>query len=272
MSEVTYDFSGERFVVTGASSGMGHQITVELAEAGATVLAIARRTERLTELENQYPGMIVPGVLDVCNSEKLSEAITSFVAEHGKFHGAVHAAGIRASTPLRAYDEETARTVMDVSFWSGVRLMQIINKKKNSMPGCSSILFSSVAAHIGEKSFFAYSAAKSALKVAVRTFAKEVATGFECGLSLENWQDIQVGDTMEVFEYIEVARKLGDELHDDRAENERKAKEAAERALAEAEAEKAAEAEALAAEKAAGKAKKAAKAKDRGTMFPGDAE
>ena len=102
--------------------------------------------------------------------------------------------------------------------------------------------------------------------------AKEVATGFECGLSLENWQDIQVGDTMEVFEYIEVARKLGDELHDDRAENERKAKEAAERALAEAEAEKAAEAEALAAEKAAGKAKKAAKAKDRGTMFPGDAE
>ncbi len=174
MSKVSFDFTGERFVVTGASSGMGRQITAELAEAGATVLAIARRAERLAELENQYPGMIVPGVLDVCNSEKLSEAISSFVAEYGKFHGAVHAAGIGASTPLRAYDEETARAVMDVSFWSGVRLMQIINKKKNSMPGCSSILFSSVAAHIGEKSFFAYSAAKSALKVAVRTFAKEI--------------------------------------------------------------------------------------------------
>ncbi|MCR5495380.1 MAG: translation initiation factor IF-2 [Treponema sp.] len=102
--------------------------------------------------------------------------------------------------------------------------------------------------------------------------AKEVATGFECGLSLENWQDIQIGDTMEVFEYIEVARKLGDELHDDRAENEKKAKEAAEKAMAQAEAEKAAEAEALAAEKAAAKAKKAAKQKDRGTQFPGDAE
>ena len=102
--------------------------------------------------------------------------------------------------------------------------------------------------------------------------AKEVAAGFECGLSLENWQDIQIGDTMEVFEYIEVARKLGDELHDDRAENERKAKAAAEKAMAEAEAEKALEAEQLAAEKAAAKAKKAAKQKDRGTMFPGDAE
>ncbi len=102
--------------------------------------------------------------------------------------------------------------------------------------------------------------------------AKEVTTGFECGLSLENWQDIQVDDTMEVFEYIEVARKLGDELHDDRAENEKKAKEAAEKAMAAAEAEKVHEAEVLAAEKAAGKAKKAAKPKDNGTQFPGESE
>ena len=56
--------------------------------------------------------------------------------------------------------------------------------------------------------------------------AKEVAAGFECGIGLENWQDIQVGDHFEVFEYIEIARKLGDELHDERAENERKAAEA----------------------------------------------
>lgn len=101
--------------------------------------------------------------------------------------------------------------------------------------------------------------------------AKEVTTGFECGLSLENWQDIQVDDTMEVFEYIEVARKLGDELHDDRAENEKKAKEAAEKAMAAAEAEKVHEAEVLAAEKAAGKAKKAGKPKDNGTQFPEEA-
>ena len=64
--------------------------------------------------------------------------------------------------------------------------------------------------------------------------AKEVASGFECGIGLENWQDIQVGDHFEVFEYIEVARKLGDELHDDRAANEKKAAEAAKKAMAEA--------------------------------------
>ncbi len=99
--------------------------------------------------------------------------------------------------------------------------------------------------------------------------AKEVSTGFECGIGLENWQDIQVGDHMEIFEYIEVARKLGDEHHDDRAENEKKAAEAAAKALADAQAEKALENEALEAEKAKAKAKKAAKPKDLGTKFPG---
>ena len=102
--------------------------------------------------------------------------------------------------------------------------------------------------------------------------AKEVATGFECGIGLENWQDIQIGDHLEVFEYVEVARKLGDELKDERAENERKAAEAAAKAIADAEAEKALEAESIAKEKAKAKAKKAAKPKDLGTQYPGKEE
>ena len=42
--------------------------------------------------------------------------------------------------------------------------------------------------------------------------AKEVTYGFECGIGLENWQDIQEGDVLEVFEYVEIARKLGDSI------------------------------------------------------------
>ncbi|HTH43887.1 MAG TPA: translation initiation factor IF-2 [Oxalicibacterium sp.] len=37
---------------------------------------------------------------------------------------------------------------------------------------------------------------------------KEVKAGFECGLSLKNFNDIQVGDQLEVFEVQEVARTL----------------------------------------------------------------
>ncbi len=37
---------------------------------------------------------------------------------------------------------------------------------------------------------------------------KEVKTNFECGLSLKNFNDIEVGDTLEVYEVVEVARSL----------------------------------------------------------------
>jgi translation initiation factor IF-2 len=37
---------------------------------------------------------------------------------------------------------------------------------------------------------------------------KEVKAGFECGLSLRNYNDINVGDLLEVFEVVEVARTL----------------------------------------------------------------
>jgi translation initiation factor IF-2 len=37
---------------------------------------------------------------------------------------------------------------------------------------------------------------------------KEVREGFECGLSLKNFNDIQVGDNLEAYEILEVARTL----------------------------------------------------------------
>ncbi len=38
--------------------------------------------------------------------------------------------------------------------------------------------------------------------------AKEVAAGYECGIGIENCNDLQTGDTLEVYETIEVARTL----------------------------------------------------------------
>ncbi|MEY3620986.1 MAG: hypothetical protein RL132_68, partial [Pseudomonadota bacterium] len=38
--------------------------------------------------------------------------------------------------------------------------------------------------------------------------AKEVKEGFECGLTLKNYDDIQEGDQLEVFEIQEIARTL----------------------------------------------------------------
>jgi translation initiation factor IF-2 len=38
--------------------------------------------------------------------------------------------------------------------------------------------------------------------------AREVAAGYECGIGLEGFDDIHVGDMFEVIEIVEIARKL----------------------------------------------------------------
>ncbi|MCR5436498.1 MAG: translation initiation factor IF-2 [Treponema sp.] len=52
---------------------------------------------------------------------------------------------------------------------------------------------------------------------------KEVGTGYECGIGLENWQDIKVDDKLEIFEIIEVAKKLGKTIAEEEAEAAKKA-------------------------------------------------
>lgn len=175
MKQVTFDFTGKNFIVTGASSGMGRQIAIELAEAGAKVLAIARRENELQNLQELHPDYIVPASLDVCDEGKLENAVKNFVNQYGKIDGAVHAAGISKLTPLRMYDEDEAKQIMDVSFWAGVKLMQIVTKSKYSNIGASFLAFSSVAALHTDKGLFAYASAKAAIKTAMKTFAKETA-------------------------------------------------------------------------------------------------
>ena len=51
--------------------------------------------------------------------------------------------------------------------------------------------------------------------------AKEVSTGYECGIGLENFNDVRVGDQFEVIEFIEVARKLGETLAEQKAREEK---------------------------------------------------
>lgn len=175
MSEVIYNFSGKRFVITGASSGMGRQISIELAQAGAIVMAIARGEAKLQELQTLYPLQIQYTVCDVTNRESLEIAVRDFVSKNGKIHGSVHAAGILGLTPIRLFDEKLAHNIMDISFWAGVNLLQIVTKNKYSEAGMANVLFSSAGGHNAAKGMFAYASAKAAMQVAVRSIAKEIA-------------------------------------------------------------------------------------------------
>lgn len=175
MSTINFDFQNEKFVVTGASSGMGKQIACELAEAGAVVLAMARRESELNALKEQYPNNIVVAAVDVCDYAAVEASVKDFVSQYGKLDGAVHAAGISVLTPLKGYIEADAKRIMDISFWAGVHLLSICTKIKNANNGASFVLFSSVRALKGDKGSFAYSSTKASLRISAHSFAKEIA-------------------------------------------------------------------------------------------------
>ena len=92
-------FEGKSVVVTGASSGMGRQIAYDFAKEGATVVAVARRQERLAELAAQVeadglPGKILPFVGDVSGRETNDAMIDFAVEQTGKLDVLVNNAGI----------------------------------------------------------------------------------------------------------------------------------------------------------------------------------
>lgn len=175
MSDVHFDFHGRNFVVVGASSGMGRQIALELAESGAHVLAIARNEERLARLAAASE-RIATVSLDVTKAEADWKAVLAeFVQKNGKLHGGVYTAGISGATPLQCFDERFAAKIMDTSYWGVVRFIQAISKKRYSETAASFLVFASVAGQTGEKGLFAYSAAKAAAVAAVKSFAHDLA-------------------------------------------------------------------------------------------------
>lgn len=177
MSEVKFDFHNKNYIVVGASSGMGRQIACELAESGAHVLAIARNEIRLNELKSAFSELIstYKGDVRTITNDELSTALDGFVGKHGKINGMVYTAGITAGTPLRFYDESLAREVMDISFWGAMKFVQVTSKKRYAKRSSSYVLFSSTAGHIGEKGISVYSAAKAAIRVAIRSIAYDLA-------------------------------------------------------------------------------------------------
>ncbi|WP_196592579.1 SDR family NAD(P)-dependent oxidoreductase [Pectinatus sottacetonis] len=174
MDSVEFNFTGNHYIVTGASSGMGRQVTLELVKAGAVILAVARKKENLLSLKEEAPEQIHIATVDVCDNIALENKIREFVDKYGKLNGSVHAAGISEITPLRAYNKDIAHKIMQTSFWAGIDLIQLVTKSKYSEKGTSNVIFSSVCALSSEKGMFAYTAAKAAINSSIKSIAKEI--------------------------------------------------------------------------------------------------
>ncbi|GAA5523394.1 SDR family oxidoreductase [Aliifodinibius salicampi] len=107
--------SDQRFIVCGASSGFGRSIAEQLLDEGGGVIAVARREQRLNELQEAYPDQvsIVAGDLTEDDTHNQIEAAIG----NSQLHGVVvNAGGPPALTPL-----ETALYDWDQAYESTMR-------------------------------------------------------------------------------------------------------------------------------------------------------
>lgn len=112
--------AGLRTIVTGASSGIGRALVVELIRQGAKVVALARRAERLRELadEVQAGERFCWHAGDVTSREDRAATLQRAEREFGGLDALVNNAGIGALGRFDQADESRLRRVMEVNFFA----------------------------------------------------------------------------------------------------------------------------------------------------------
>lgn len=140
-----FRLDGKVGVVTGASSGLGHRFAKVLHAAGATVVASARRGDRLEALQAELGERLVPVVADVSSDDDCERLIAGAIAVDGHLDLLVNNAGI--STPIAAELEPISdfRNVVDVNLNSLFLLSQLagrhmIERRSGTIVNIASIL------------------------------------------------------------------------------------------------------------------------------------
>lgn len=110
-------------LVTGASSGIGAMTARELAKAGFTVYAAARRVDKMKELKKDG---IRPISLDLTNEESMVKCIETILKESGRIDVLVNNAGYGSYGAIEDVPMDEARRQFDVNLFGMARLIQLV--------------------------------------------------------------------------------------------------------------------------------------------------
>ena len=119
---------GLRTIVTGASSGIGRAIAIELGRRGARLIVTARRAERLEDVLAELRALhadAVSVVGDIVDATTRTAIVEAAVREFGGLDAVVNNAGIGAIGPFTNADEDRMRRIMEVNFFAPVELIRL---------------------------------------------------------------------------------------------------------------------------------------------------
>jgi len=160
--------------VTGASHGIGKQLTLALAKAGVPVAGSARGIAPLLEMQASYP-QVLPLALDVTDSRGTARVVSRIEDEQGPLDLAILNAGIYEPVPGGLADPEVYRRHMEVNYMGVVNgLMAVVPRMKERGAGQVAVV-ASVAGYRGLPQAAAYGPTKAALINLTETLRVELA-------------------------------------------------------------------------------------------------
>ena len=154
-------------IITGASSGIGRETARLFAQEGATVIAAARRKERLEELAKDtanLKGKIIPYQLDVTDKEQVEAMIDHVVEEFGRLDILHNNAGIMDEMmPIGELTDDIYQSVLEVNVSGPMCAMRKAVNVMLQQGGGVIINTASVAGLRGNRAGAAYTASKHAI-------------------------------------------------------------------------------------------------------------
>jgi NADP-dependent 3-hydroxy acid dehydrogenase YdfG len=177
------DLNGKIAVVTGASAGIGEAIARTLAEAGATLVLVARRGDRLETLAQALGRDSVALALDMAETESPQRLLDFVLERFGRADILVNNAGILRIGTFETFDLDQLRPMIAINYESIIRSSVLFARAMKAAGGGQIINISSIGAHLTAAGAGIYGGLKRALESATESLRIELAgTGVKVGL------------------------------------------------------------------------------------------
>lgn len=170
--------SGKTVVVTGAGSGMGRELTLELIKRGAKVAAVDLRVETLAETANlakALGGVVATYAMDVSDAKAVSELPVKVEKDLGPADALINNAGIiQPFVKVNDLDIDAAMRVMKVNFDGPLFLIKAFLPGLIARPEAHLMNVSSMGAYAPVPGQSVYGASKAAIKLLTEGLRSEL--------------------------------------------------------------------------------------------------
>ena len=159
--------AGRTYLVTGGGSGIGREIAIGLARAGATAMIAGRDAGRLDAAAGELgaaAGAVIGHPADVTDEEQVAALVGAATGLTGRLHGVVHCAGGSETIgPITQIDSAAWRRTVDLNVNGTMYVLKHSAREMVRGGGGSFVGISSIAASNTHRWFGAYGVSKSAL-------------------------------------------------------------------------------------------------------------